>query len=105
MFYALYNAREVAEALGVTERTVRRWITAGQLPAIKAGRAFQIRIEDARAVVARSGGVRRARAETQLAELRGQYRELQAHARRLERMLADEQRRAGHLEERLKRVA
>lgn len=41
-----YNAQEVAEHLGVAERTVRRWIAAGTLPARKVGRSFEIRVED-----------------------------------------------------------
>lgn len=45
------NAQEVAEHLGVAERTVRRWIAAGTLPARKAGRSFEIRIEDVERVL------------------------------------------------------
>lgn len=46
--YTLYTAREVADALGVVERTVRRWIEAGRLPAVKENGVFRIRMEDAR---------------------------------------------------------
>jgi excisionase family DNA binding protein len=40
------SAREAAEQLGVCERTVRRWIAAGQLAAVKQGRAFRIALGD-----------------------------------------------------------
>jgi excisionase family DNA binding protein len=46
------NAQEVAERLGVAEKTVRRWIEAKKLPAEKRGRAFAIRLEDALAMKA-----------------------------------------------------
>src|SRR5262245_22479156 len=36
------SAREAADALGVSERTIRRAIDRGELPAIKLGRAFRI---------------------------------------------------------------
>jgi excisionase family DNA binding protein len=42
----LLSAREAAEQLGVCERTVRRWIAAGQLAAVKQGRAFRIALGD-----------------------------------------------------------
>ena len=38
--------REVGELLKVSERTVRRWIGAGQLPAVKIGRSVRVRQED-----------------------------------------------------------
>jgi excisionase family DNA binding protein len=40
------SAREAAVALGVTERTVRRAIARGELPAVKRGRAFRIERAD-----------------------------------------------------------
>lgn len=48
--YALYTAREVAETLGVVERTVRRWITDERLAAVKERGVYRIRMEDAREV-------------------------------------------------------
>ena len=38
-----YSLEEVAERLGVSERTVRRWIKSGELPAYKPGREYRIR--------------------------------------------------------------
>ncbi|GAB2206642.1 hypothetical protein ROS1_34590 [Roseibium sp. ROS1] len=32
-----YSASEIADALGKTERTVRRWIAEGSLPSVKIG--------------------------------------------------------------------
>jgi excisionase family DNA binding protein len=52
--YTHYTARETAEALGVTERTVRRWIDAGRLNATKEQGAFRIDISEAREVLADS---------------------------------------------------
>jgi len=36
---AFYRAREIADQLGVTVRTVRRWIADGTLPSIRIGGA------------------------------------------------------------------
>jgi excisionase family DNA binding protein len=52
--YVNYTAREVAEALGITERTVRRWIEAGRLNATKEHGAFRIDISEARTVLSES---------------------------------------------------
>lgn len=52
--YRLYTARETAETLGVSERTVRRWIEAGRLSAEKEGGEFRIDIGDARVTLAGS---------------------------------------------------
>ena len=38
--------REVKDLLKVSERTVRRWIGRGELPALKIGRSVRIRRED-----------------------------------------------------------
>lgn len=105
MSLATHNAREVAEVLGITERTVRRWIQAGQLPAEKRGRAFQIHLDDARPLLHKSVGIRRAREQVRLAELSGQYRELQRRVADLERQLARERRQSGQLMERLRQLA
>ena len=40
------NAQELASHLGVSERSVRRWIERGELPAEKPGRTYVIRRED-----------------------------------------------------------
>jgi excisionase family DNA binding protein len=48
------SAQQVAEQIGVAERTVRRWIANGTLPAKKTGRSFEIRIEDVERVLAPS---------------------------------------------------
>lgn len=42
----LYSLEEVAERLGVSERTVRRWVKAGDLPAYKPGREYRIKPVD-----------------------------------------------------------
>jgi excisionase family DNA binding protein len=38
--------REVGDLLRVSERTVRRWVGTGDLPAVKIGRSVRIRRED-----------------------------------------------------------
>ena len=48
------SAQEVAELLGVSERTVRRWIAIKKLPAKKTGRSFAIRIDDVEKVLGAS---------------------------------------------------
>lgn len=53
----LFTIREVAEAAGVCERTVRRWIAAGALSARRlgsSGRIVRIDERDLRAFLARS---------------------------------------------------
>jgi excisionase family DNA binding protein len=45
-----YTARETADIIGVTERTVRRWIERGRLKAEKLRGEYRIHLEDARAV-------------------------------------------------------
>lgn len=49
----LVSAVEAAEALGVSERTIRRWIHAGVLTGVRTGRAFEIDLSAARAVAGR----------------------------------------------------
>jgi excisionase family DNA binding protein len=41
-----YNAQEVSVLYGVTERTVRRWISEDKLRAVKHGRGLEITVED-----------------------------------------------------------
>lgn len=43
----VYTVAEVAELADVTPRTVRRHITSGRLPAVKAGRDYLVRARDA----------------------------------------------------------
>ena len=86
--YTLYTARETADALGVVERTVRRWIEDGKLSAEKVGGAFRIRLEDAQRVYSesRSGySVGRASAEQRVQWLEAENERLW---RLLERVVA-----------------
>ncbi|MBN2320897.1 MAG: helix-turn-helix domain-containing protein [Acidobacteria bacterium] len=41
-----FRCDEVAELVGVTTRTVRRWIRSGQMPAVRFGGLLRIRRED-----------------------------------------------------------
>lgn len=41
-----FTQREVAEIVGVTERTVRKWIKTGHLPTHKIGRREKVFIDD-----------------------------------------------------------
>lgn len=47
-----YRMPEVAEQLSISERTVRRLIKQGDLPAVRAGSATLIRVDDLKAYVA-----------------------------------------------------
>ena len=47
----LLSTEEVAEALCVTTKTVRRWIARGELPAVKLHRQWRVRITDLEAVL------------------------------------------------------
>ncbi len=100
----LLTAQEVGERLGVHERTVRRWIEAGRLPAAKTGSSFAIRVEDVEALAGQSV---RLKALPRLAErdrdaehieLQGRYKQLSEMFERLEAELADERRRSARLE-------
>lgn len=42
----LLSTEEVAEALCVTTKTVRRWIARGELPAVKLHRQWRVRVAD-----------------------------------------------------------
>jgi excisionase family DNA binding protein len=50
-----YSAKEVAALIGVSDRTVRRWIAEGQLPARRYGRQLRIAAEDIDRFVDRAG--------------------------------------------------
>lgn len=92
------TAREAAQELGVVERTVRRWIGAGELRADKRGGAFAIDLDQAREVHRQSRAGRSLDRSTELAELRGRYLEVTARLAQVEEELAHERRRAARLE-------
>jgi excisionase family DNA binding protein len=92
------TARQAANELGVVERTVRRWIVAGELPAEKEAGAFVIDLDAAREVHRRSRAGRSAERSTELAELRGRYLEASARLKQVELELAEERRRVARLE-------
>jgi excisionase family DNA binding protein len=46
---------QAAAVAGVPERTLRRWVTSGQLPAIRRGRWYRIRPEDLAAIGVTNG--------------------------------------------------
>jgi excisionase family DNA binding protein len=60
------NAQELASHLGVTARSVRRWIERGELPAEKPGRCYVIRREDGERMRHRAFGSRAAEDGSQL---------------------------------------
>jgi excisionase family DNA binding protein len=103
------NAQELATHLGVTERTVRRWIERGLLPAEKRGRSFVIRRDDGERLKLGRLGTRvaddrsqleelTAERDRQLAELRGRYKELHERMAHVEQELNAERRRSIRLE-------
>ena len=94
----LMNARQIAVALGVTERTVRRWISGGRLSGERIGRSYAIRLSEAQRVRDAATGVVAINRVEQLAELRGRYDELTKRLEDIESRLADERRRNGFLE-------
>jgi excisionase family DNA binding protein len=95
------NAREAAEILGVAERSVRRWISTGRLPAVKEGRSFVIKLDEARSVHGQAAGVAVTRTRDELMQLRGRYAEIRERLRAVEADLAEERRRVGRLEAQL----
>lgn len=50
----LLTVPEVAAQLRVDPATVRRWITAGTIPAVKVGRSYRVEADQVRAVIDRS---------------------------------------------------
>jgi excisionase family DNA binding protein len=98
------NAQELAEELGVAERTVRRWIAQGRLRAERRGRAFVIDPAAVEAaldeLVPRRAAPRAERAEQDAAyaELRGRFALLREMYEQLQDQLADERRRVARLE-------
>ena len=110
------SAQQVADRYGVAEKTVRRWIESGRLPAEKRGRAFAISPLDAEAAfrTTRSGRTagrealleeRLREAESEALLMKGRYLELQDRAQRLERELEAERSRRLRLELRLEQAA
>jgi excisionase family DNA binding protein len=108
------NAQALAVHVGVTERTVRRWIKSGELSAQKRGRSYVIRRDEGERF--RLGGLGQvvddrmalegelAKREHELAVLEGRYAELQERNRQLEDVLHEERRRAALAEARLELV-
>lgn len=43
---SFFSIKEVAETLSVNERTIRRWISAGDLSAHQVGRQWRISLQD-----------------------------------------------------------
>jgi excisionase family DNA binding protein len=94
---ALLTAQEVARQLGVADKTIRRWIAEGRLPAEKHGAVYAIRLGDALEVA----GPRSSRGqastlaatlthEREVAELRGRYLEAKDRIAALESELERE---------------
>jgi excisionase family DNA binding protein len=50
---ALLTAQDVAQALNVSERSVRRWIATGELPVVRLGRTVRIRPQALDALIER----------------------------------------------------
>jgi excisionase family DNA binding protein len=50
----LLTVPQVAEEFQVTAQTIRNWIDAGVLPAVRVGRAFRVRSEDVDALLDRA---------------------------------------------------
>lgn len=88
------NAREAAELLGVSERTIRRWIERGVLPATKAKTGFLIADHALDALRPRIRAGTPLQAELELAELRGRYLELRERVADLEALLKAGERQA-----------
>jgi excisionase family DNA binding protein len=52
----LLNRRQLAESLGVTERTIAGWDLAGKIPAIRIGRTVRYNAADVLEWLRRTGG-------------------------------------------------
>lgn len=83
----LLSVREAAGQLGVSERTVCRLLTAGELPRVKIGRRTLIAPQDVRAFVHRRRGGEESR-EAQVTD--GQLRALHAKTGALDRLTHQE---------------
>lgn len=107
------SAQQIADRLGVAEKTVRRWIGRGDLPAERDGHAFAIDLDDALAVFAKTPAGRaaaRVSASTsdrdeelmalrdEVAELRGRHREAREQLHWFREQLEVEQRARVRLE-------
>jgi excisionase family DNA binding protein len=106
----LLSAQEIAARIGVTDRTVRRWIKSGELSAKRTGRAYEIDLEEARSLAPLSStGHRRSselaaalsKQERDYALLEGRYIELKEQYDKLERTLVTEREKRVELETRL----
>jgi excisionase family DNA binding protein len=78
------SAQQVADRLGVAEKTVRRWIESGRLPASRRGKTYAILLADAQRVHGETVSPR----SRELAELRAAYIRLEARYELLEQQLA-----------------
>jgi len=47
----IYSLREVAKKLKVSYNTVLRWVSSGELPALKAGKQWRVTEEDLKKVL------------------------------------------------------
>jgi excisionase family DNA binding protein len=110
------SAQAIADELGIAERTVRRWVQSGRLPAERKGRSFVIALEDAlllhgQAPIGRSDRTRIERDQElhelreafqsqrgDLMALRGRYEEVVERLARVELELAAARRTSARLE-------
>jgi excisionase family DNA binding protein len=83
------SAREASARVGVSERTVRRWIAIGHLDATRRGRSFAIDLEALLRAAAEFGHELSEESDVQL--LRGRCLELRDQLSRLEAALRTEQ--------------
>jgi len=90
------SAREVADRLGVSERTVRRWVRSGLLQAPRAGRKLAIDFGDAQRLASRLGHAgptplleSEAVLQGRLIELRAQVDRLEAQVRAQQQLIAE----------------
>ena len=88
------SARDAARRVGVSERTVRRWIGSGELEAEKHGGRFLIAPADVDAAFSRS----RAATGVEQAEWKGRYLEASERLKSVEAELARERQQRIRLE-------